>query len=101
MLEIRNVPTATRKTSIRLEPLFWVGLEEICARENCSVREIIVEIDEQRAKTAQKRTEAVRAYIFDYFHKASTEEGHRACGHGCSRAGRARRLPDEAERRAA
>jgi predicted DNA-binding ribbon-helix-helix protein len=76
----RNVGSAAGRTSMRLEPEVWDALEEMCARENTSLREIVQRID--GAEDSGGRTSAVRVHVLGYFRAAATELGHRAAGHG-------------------
>jgi predicted DNA-binding ribbon-helix-helix protein len=64
---------------MRLEPEVWDALEEMCARESTSLREIVERID---GAGTGGRTSAVRVHVLGYFRAAATELGHRTAGHG-------------------
>jgi predicted DNA-binding ribbon-helix-helix protein len=76
----RNVTAGKQRTSMRMEPVMWDALDEICWRERMSAGQIIKLIDGKRGRSG--RTSAVRAFILSYFWAASTEAGHAAAGHG-------------------
>jgi predicted DNA-binding ribbon-helix-helix protein len=76
----RNITVSRGRTSMRLEPELWDALEEICAREQSSVGDVIQRVEEIGHPGG--RTSAVRVHLLTYFRAASTEEGHRAAGHG-------------------
>jgi predicted DNA-binding ribbon-helix-helix protein len=69
---------------MRLEPEFWDALEEICARENTNMREIVSRIDGETR--AGGRTSGVRVHVLRYFRAAANEQGHGAAGHGLAAA---------------
>lgn len=46
MLEKHSITISGHKTSISLEPEFWMELKNICQIENKSLGKIITEIDE-------------------------------------------------------
>ncbi|MBW8728735.1 MAG: ribbon-helix-helix domain-containing protein [Inquilinus limosus] len=48
----RNVTVAGRRTSVRMEVVFWDGLMEICAREQIGLNEICTRIDADPAGAA-------------------------------------------------
>jgi predicted DNA-binding ribbon-helix-helix protein len=76
----RNVVAERGRTSMRLEPELWDMLSEICERETQDMSTLVRQIE--AAGHAGGRTSAVRVYIANYFHIASTEAGHAAAGHG-------------------
>lgn len=76
----RNVTVAGRRTSMRLEPLMWDALHQICRREGKRLNELVTEIDRQRVESSL--TAAIRVYLLRYFSAAATDEGHRLAGHG-------------------
>ena len=76
----RNVFVGERRTSLRLEPVMWDALAEICRREEMSLRELCGAIDSRRQ--ASSLTAAIRVFILTYFRAAATEEGHASIGHG-------------------
>jgi predicted DNA-binding ribbon-helix-helix protein len=87
MLINRNVRYGSGKTSMRMEPLFWQLLDEICEREGIRIVDLIQVIDAKRKESPvpMTRTEAARLVILNYVLEATTEEGHEAAGHGGSR----------------
>jgi predicted DNA-binding ribbon-helix-helix protein len=76
----RNVTVAGHRTSMRLEPLMWDALHQLCRRENKSLNEVVTEIDRQRSESSL--TAAIRVHLLRYFAAAATDEGHRIAGHG-------------------
>jgi len=76
----RNVTVDGHRTSMRLEPVMWEALAEICRRERRSVHEICTMVDTRRMTSSL--TAALRVYILEYFRTAATEEGHVLAGHG-------------------
>jgi predicted DNA-binding ribbon-helix-helix protein len=76
----RNVTVGGRRTSIRLEPVMWEALHQICRREGKTLNEQVTEINSQRVESSL--TAAIRVYVLRYFHAAATDEGHRLAGHG-------------------
>lgn len=77
----RNVTVDGHRTSVRLEPAMWSGLQEICRRERSSLHEICTLIAAQRAPECSL-TAAIRVFIMAYFRAAATDDGHRRAGHG-------------------
>jgi predicted DNA-binding ribbon-helix-helix protein len=80
-LVMRNISVRGRRTSIRLEPLIWNILSEICHREFCTPHDVCSYVVERKPPGASL-TSSLRVFILDYFHKSSNEDGHRAAGHG-------------------
>lgn len=76
----RNIVVGGHRTSMRLEPVMWQALREICAREGKTLSELATEIDRLRCESSL--TSAMRAFALNYFRAAATEEGHRRAGHG-------------------
>ena len=64
-LVVRNVRINGRRTSIRLEPEFWIGLQEVCTRENWKQDAMLMAA--QTAYEGSPLTSAVRSYLFVYF----------------------------------
>lgn len=58
----------------------WECLDEISARENATVNELIGFIDRMRDRATL--TSDVRIFVLGYFRSAATERGHLAAGHG-------------------
>ncbi len=79
-LEARNVIGAMGRTSMRLEPELWAGLEEVCRREGMLLVDLIPQIEDEHP--GEPRTSAVRTWLFNYFRAAATEAGHAKAGHG-------------------
>lgn len=80
----RNVIIDGRRTSLRLERLYWDGLDEVCRRESVSMSALIGSI-KGRGVAAEGDdacvSSAVRVFVMDYFRAAATEEGHVLAGH--------------------
>ncbi|WP_282604235.1 ribbon-helix-helix domain-containing protein [Pelagibius sp. Alg239-R121] len=76
----RNILVAGRRTSLRLEPVMWDALSEVCRRESKNANELCTMIDARRNESSL--TAAVRVFILAYFMAAATEEGHAIAGHG-------------------
>ena len=77
----RNVTVNARRTSVRLEPEMWNGLQDICRREYASIHDICTAIA-ARKNAATSMTAAIRVFVVAYFRAASTEDGHSKAGHG-------------------
>jgi len=73
-LVLRNITIDHHRTSMRLESSMWDGLREISRRESLSISEICTWIANWQAQGASL-TAAVRAFVFQYFRSAATEEG--------------------------
>ncbi len=76
----RNITAAGKRTSMRLEPELWSGLQEICRRERSDLSALVRRIHAESGRSG--RTSAVRVYVLRYFRAAATDEGHRSAGHG-------------------
>lgn len=89
-LKARTLRIGDRSISLRLEPSYWDGLEDICAREKCTAADMITDIktrlDEQHQSDPSSRgvtlANAVRVFIVGYYRRAATEKGHARAGHG-------------------
>ena len=77
----RNVIISGRRTSVRLEPAMWDGLQEVCQREHSSVHQICNSVSLQKPDDATL-TSSIRVFIMRYYRDAATEEGHQKTGHG-------------------
>jgi predicted DNA-binding ribbon-helix-helix protein len=77
----RNVTISGKRTSIRLEPDMWDGLNDICRRERSSVHQICTSVSLQK-NDQTSLTAAIRVYAIQYFRAAATEDGHLSAGHG-------------------
>ena len=64
----RNVTVSGRRTSLRMEPLLWDSLKDICDRENCTLNELCTMIDRRRG--AAHLTAALRGVMVRYFRSA-------------------------------
>ena len=78
----RNVTVDGHRTSVRLEPVMWNALEEVCVREHVNLHAAVSAIAEERAESSL--TSAIRAYLVRYFQSAATEDGHGRAGHGAA-----------------
>lgn len=76
----RNVMVNGRRTSLRLEPEMWEGLDEISNRENASINDLVGFVDRRRDRATL--TSDVRVFVLGYFRSAATERGHLSAGHG-------------------
>ncbi|MEM7169661.1 MAG: ribbon-helix-helix domain-containing protein [Pseudomonadota bacterium] len=76
----RNVMLGRKRTSVRLERAMWDALEEICRREQWSLSELCLRVNERRRESTL--TAAIRVYTLCYFKIAATEDGHASAGHG-------------------
>lgn len=65
----RNVVVGGRRTSVRMEPLLWDSLADICRREARAIHDIVTMIDGRRGDSAL--TAALRIFILSYFRAAS------------------------------
>lgn len=80
----RNVTFDGRRTSLRLENVFWDSLIEICDREHSTLDDLVGRIsrtDEEEQGNDACLARAVRVYIIEYYRHAATEEGHWRAGH--------------------
>jgi predicted DNA-binding ribbon-helix-helix protein len=68
----RNVVLNGRRTSLRLEGAIWDALEEIAAREGCSVNALCAYVDKNRDE--RSLTASIRVYVLRYFREAATAE---------------------------
>lgn len=69
-LEPRNIVVNGHRTSVRLEPEMWAGLEDILGRERLLVNRLCTLIDRQRSQSSL--TAAIRVYVLSYFRTAAT-----------------------------
>lgn len=65
----RNVTVSGRRTSLRMEPLLWDALKDICDREDCSLNELCTMIDERRGSA--NLTASLRVFIISYYRSAA------------------------------
>lgn len=61
----RNVTIAGRRTSVRLEVVFWEGLIEICAREQIGINDVCTRIDAVRKGNGLAAL--LRVFVLCYF----------------------------------
>ena len=78
----RNVTVFGRRTSIRLEPVMWLALKEVCAREHMTLHDAVSAIAGARVESSL--TSSIRTYLLRYFLSAATEDGHHLAGHGAT-----------------
>jgi len=69
VLICRNVSVNGRRTSLRMEPMLWDALCEICDREGRTLNEICSRIDERR--NAANLTASIRVFIISYLRAAA------------------------------
>ena len=70
-LVAKNVTVGNLRTSLRLEPEIWEALDELCAREGITIRQLCTLIDDYRR--GNSRTSAVRAFAVTYFRMAAAD----------------------------
>lgn len=73
ILICRNVSVNGRRTSLRMEPMLWDALCDICDREGRTLNEICSRIDERRA--GANLTASVRVFIISYLRAAARRAG--------------------------
>ncbi|QCG91229.1 ribbon-helix-helix domain-containing protein [Azospirillum sp. TSH100] len=91
-LASRTLKLSGRDVSIRLEPSYWEGLDEICRREDLTVDELCEDVRERMEQQARRLprsgvslANALRVFVVGYFRQAATERGHARAGHGQGR----------------
>jgi len=77
----RNVTVSGRRTSVRLEPEMWNGLQEVCRRERANLHQICTSVSLQKSEETSL-TAAIRVFVMRYYRNAATEDGHNKAGHG-------------------
>ncbi|HYC01688.1 MAG TPA: ribbon-helix-helix domain-containing protein [Azospirillaceae bacterium] len=65
----RNVTLGSRRTSVRLEPVMWQGLADICAAEEMNLNQLVEHVDQHRGGLGL--TAALRVFIVSYFRRAA------------------------------
>ena len=91
----KNITVAGRRTSVRLEPEMWVGLNELAQRERCSIHDVCTLVG-YRKNNNTSLTAAIRVFVMLYYRAASTEDGHKRVGHGNFEVMKRRaRIPDD------
>jgi predicted DNA-binding ribbon-helix-helix protein len=68
----RSVAVGQRKTSLRLEAGFWVGLKEIAAQERISIGQLVNRVDTDRRHA--NLSSATRLYVLDHFMKLASRK---------------------------
>ena len=63
----RSILIAGRKTSVRLENAFWVGLQEIADQRLMALPGLIATIDAQRQHG--NRSSALRLFVLEYYRR--------------------------------
>jgi len=64
----RSVAMAGRRTSVSLEPPFWMGLKEAAAARHIPVRELINEIAKRLGERDQVNlSSALRIFVLDFY----------------------------------
>lgn len=74
----RNVTVSGRRTSLRMEPLLWDSLKDICQRENCTLNELCTMIDSRRGTA--NLTASIRVFIVSYYRQAAANTPPRGFG---------------------
>ncbi len=64
----RNVTVSGRRTSLRMEPLLWDSLKDICDREDLTLNELCTQIDARRGDA--NLTASIRVFIISYYRAA-------------------------------
>src|SRR3954452_6019229 len=67
----RSVFISGRKTSVRLEHAFWVGLQEIADKRFMTVPGLIATIEAERKY--QNRSSALRLFVLEYYRSQVTD----------------------------
>ncbi|ANC92383.1 hypothetical protein A6A40_10980 [Azospirillum humicireducens] len=69
-MQMRNIRVNGKRTSMKLMPVEWESLEEICTREHMTMSELVSKIDAER-QDCDNLTGCVRVYALCYFRKAA------------------------------
>lgn len=64
---IRNVRVQGRRTSVRLEPEFWAGLNELLEEEKVSLDQLCDYVERRKGQASFSST--MRAQILQYFRR--------------------------------
>lgn len=78
VLICRNVTVSGRRTSLRMEPLLWDSLKEICDREGMTLNQLCTAIDQRRG--GANLTASIRIVIVQYFRAAAGSSGMEEIG---------------------
>lgn len=88
----RTLKLSGRDVSIRLEPSYWEGLDEISQREDLTVEELCGDVRDRMEQQGRRSSQAgvslanaLRVFVVGYFRQAATERGHARAGHGQGR----------------
>lgn len=65
--QIRNVRVGARRTTLRLENVFWDAFDALCAREQVSVDSVLTDLEAERDSEAL--TSMVRSYVIAYWRR--------------------------------
>ncbi|WP_109150529.1 ribbon-helix-helix domain-containing protein [Azospirillum sp. TSO5] len=91
-LTSRTLKLSGRDVTIKLEPSYWEGLEEICRREDLTVDELCYDVRDRMEQQGRRSSQAgvslanaLRVFVVGYFRQAATERGHARAGHGQGR----------------
>jgi predicted DNA-binding ribbon-helix-helix protein len=76
--QCRNVTIRGFRTSIRMEPVLWDGLTDICQRESVPLADLVSDIDGRRG--ASGLTAALRVFILAYYRRAVVASNRPAYG---------------------
>jgi predicted DNA-binding ribbon-helix-helix protein len=74
LFQVRNIHIAGKRTSIRLEQLFWQPIDDLCTREGISVNELCNLVHSARGHHGL--TTALRMVTLFYFHALSQRLEH-------------------------
>lgn len=81
----RNLTVNGRRTSLRLEPLFWQMLEDIAKREEVLLSELVSAVESRLLATTGEvgnLHSSLRVYSAEYYVRAASETGHQMARHG-------------------
>ena len=78
---MRNVHVGAQRTSVRLEPLTWECLRDICRREDIGLNRLVT-LTAAALPPTQSLSSGLRMLALRYFRNAASEDGHRRAGHG-------------------
>ena len=82
IIERRFIYVHGIRHELLLEKLFWLCVEDVCRREKMTVHEFCSSVAPANSDGVEA---AIRVRVLDYFYAATTEDGHRAAGHGSER----------------
>lgn len=69
----KNIKVSGRRTSLRMEPLIWESLQDICTREGLTLNALCSQIDVRRGDS--NLTAAIRVFTVSYYRNASGSRG--------------------------